>query len=38
MNAVWGPWGDAYTDILNGVQTPGEAFVEAADRIRRDIG
>ena len=38
MNAVWGAWADAYTNILNGAQTPDEAFTAAAEQIRSDIG
>jgi arabinogalactan oligomer / maltooligosaccharide transport system substrate-binding protein len=36
MGAVWGAWGDAYTNILQG-NDPRQSFEDAADQIRTAI-
>ncbi|MCA9923578.1 MAG: extracellular solute-binding protein, partial [Anaerolineales bacterium] len=38
MGSVWGSWGDAFTLIIQGEQTPEEALANGAQQIRDLIG
>lgn len=37
MGCVWGPWGNALTNILNGEKTPTDAYTDAEAQIRECI-